>query len=30
MKDGVVALQKGLVPALWYQWVMNGLRLVIK
>ncbi|OXA64673.1 solute carrier family 25 member 35 [Folsomia candida] len=29
MKDGVVALQKGLVPALWYQWVMNGLRLGI-
>ncbi|ODM97434.1 Solute carrier family 25 member 35 [Orchesella cincta] len=26
-KDGLVALQKGLVPALWYQWVMNGTRL---
>jgi len=27
MKDGLIALQKGLVPALWYQWVMNGTRL---
>jgi len=27
MKDGVTALQKGLVPALWFQWVMNGTRL---
>jgi len=26
-KDGLLALQKGLVPALWYQWVMNGIRL---
>ncbi|XP_067134657.1 solute carrier family 25 member 35-like [Centruroides vittatus] len=27
--DGVLALQKGLVPALWYQFVMNGIRLGI-
>jgi solute carrier family 25 protein 34/35 len=27
MKDGLTALQKGLVPALWFQWVMNGTRL---
>lgn len=26
-KDGLLALQKGLVPALWYQFVMNGARL---
>lgn len=26
-KDGLLALQKGLVPALWYQFVMNGTRL---
>jgi len=26
-KDGLAALQKGLVPALWYQFVMNGTRL---
>jgi solute carrier family 25 protein 34/35 len=25
--DGLPALQKGLVPALWYQFVMNGVRL---
>ena len=25
--DGLVALQSGLVPALWYQFFMNGLRL---
>lgn len=25
--DGITALQKGLVPALWYQFVMNGVRL---
>ena len=25
--DGVLALQKGLVPALWYQFFMNGVRL---
>ncbi len=25
--DGVLALQKGLVPALWYQFFMNGFRL---
>lgn len=25
--DGILALQKGLVPALWYQLVMNGARL---
>jgi len=25
--DGLLALQKGLVPALWYQFVMNGVRL---
>ena len=25
--DGILALQKGLVPALWYQLVMNGVRL---
>ena len=25
--DGIVALQKGLVPALWYQFCMNGFRL---
>ena len=25
--DGLVALQKGLVPALWYQLFMNGVRL---
>ncbi|ELT95862.1 hypothetical protein CAPTEDRAFT_174650 [Capitella teleta] len=25
--DGVCALQKGLVPALWYQFFMNGFRL---
>lgn len=27
--DGVRGLQKGLVPALWYQWCMNGTRLGI-
>ncbi|XP_023210152.1 solute carrier family 25 member 35-like [Centruroides sculpturatus] len=27
--DGILALQKGLVPALWYQFVMNGIRLGI-
>lgn len=27
--DGIVALQKGLVPALWYQFIMNGIRLGI-
>ncbi|XP_066296676.1 solute carrier family 25 member 35-like [Branchiostoma lanceolatum] len=25
--DGLLALQKGLVPALWYQFFMNGVRL---
>ena len=25
--DGVFALQKGLVPAIWYQFIMNGARL---
>ena len=25
--DGLLALQKGLVPALWYQMFMNGVRL---
>lgn len=25
--DGLLALQKGLMPALWYQFVMNGIRL---
>ena len=25
--DGVLALQNGLVPALWYQMFMNGVRL---
>ena len=25
--DGILALQKGLVPALWYQFFMNGFRL---
>ena len=25
--DGILALQKGLVPALWYQFFMNGCRL---
>ena len=25
--DGVLALQKGLIPALWYQFFMNGCRL---
>lgn len=25
--DGIKALQKGLVPALWYQFFMNGVRL---
>ena len=25
--DGMLALQKGLVPALWYQFFMNGARL---
>jgi len=25
--DGLLALQKGLVPGLWYQFVMNGVRL---
>ncbi|KAJ9596260.1 hypothetical protein L9F63_027115, partial [Diploptera punctata] len=25
--DGVLALQKGLVPALWYQLFLNGVRL---
>jgi len=25
--DGLLALQKGLVPALWYQLMMNGIRL---
>lgn len=25
--EGVLALQKGLVPALWYQFIMNGVRL---
>ena len=25
--DGVLSLQKGLVPALWYQLFMNGVRL---
>ena len=25
--DGIFALQKGLVPALWYQMFMNGVRL---
>lgn len=25
--DGISALQKGLVPALWYQLMMNGVRL---
>lgn len=24
--DGVIALQKGLVPALWFQLVVNGVR----
>ena len=24
--DGILALQKGLVPALWYQFFMNGVR----
>nr|CAD7202764.1 unnamed protein product [Timema douglasi] len=27
--DGVMALQKGLVPALWYQLYLNGVRLGI-
>lgn len=26
-QDGVLSLQKGLVPALWYQFFMNGVRL---
>ncbi|CAL8142757.1 unnamed protein product [Orchesella dallaii] len=26
-KEGLRALQKGLVPALWFQWVVNGTRL---
>lgn len=26
-EDGIFALQKGLVPALWYQLFMNGVRL---
>ncbi|ESN99191.1 hypothetical protein HELRODRAFT_155958 [Helobdella robusta] len=26
-KDGILALQNGLVPALWYQLFMNGIRL---
>ncbi|XP_021956952.1 solute carrier family 25 member 35 [Folsomia candida] len=26
-KEGATAIQKGLVPALWYQFVMNGIRL---
>ncbi|XP_055948930.1 solute carrier family 25 member 35-like [Argiope bruennichi] len=26
-EDGILALQKGLVPALWYQLFMNGVRL---
>jgi solute carrier family 25 protein 34/35 len=26
-KEGGMAIQKGLVPALWYQFVMNGIRL---
>ena len=26
-KDGVLAVQKGLIPALWYQLTMNGFRL---
>lgn len=25
--DGIIALQKGLVPAMWYQLFMNGVRL---
>ena len=25
--DGLKGLQNGLVPALWYQWTMNGTRL---
>ena len=25
--DGLMALQKGLAPALWYQFIMNGVRL---
>ena len=25
--EGILALQKGLIPALWYQFVMNGCRL---
>ncbi|GBP68756.1 Solute carrier family 25 member 35 [Eumeta japonica] len=25
--EGIVALQKGLIPALWFQWVVNGIRL---
>ena len=25
--EGLLALQKGLIPALWYQFVMNGVRL---
>lgn len=25
--DGILALQKGLVPALWVQWILNGVRL---
>ena len=25
--DGILALQKGLIPALWYQFFMNGFRL---
>lgn len=25
--DGILALQKGLVPAVWYQFIMNGARL---
>lgn len=25
--DGFIAIQKGLVPALWYQFLMNGFRL---
>jgi len=26
-KEGISAIQKGLVPALWYQFIMNGTRL---
>lgn len=25
--DGILAIQNGLVPALWYQLIMNGIRL---